>query len=66
MKNKFRTIKFSELKTGDKFECYGDTFINYNYPKICKCVKIGETEAEEIGGVRFQVNPNDEVIVEDK
>lgn len=56
-------IRFSELKIGDKFECYGDTFINYNYPKICQCIKTGNSSAEEINGVSFSVSEYDEVLI---
>jgi len=56
-----KTIKFKDLETGEQFECYGDTCINYDYPKICKCRKIDETTAEEIDGIRFLINPDQSV-----
>ncbi len=55
-------IIFRDLKIGDKFECWGDLFINYDYPKLCICVKTSSDVAEETdGGISFLVNPNDEV-----
>lgn len=54
-------IKFRDLKIGDKFEVYGDECINYDYPKICVCVKEDEWTAQEIGGVRFGIHPGTEV-----
>lgn len=59
-------VSFRDLKIGDKFEVYGDTFINYDFPKICKCVKVEENVGEEIGGVRFLVDPTDEVFEDEK
>jgi len=52
-------IKFKHLKIGEEFECYGDVNLNYNYPKICKCVKDGEDLAHEIDGINFWINKND-------
>ncbi len=60
-----REVKpFFWLKIGQEFECYGDVFINYNYPKVCKCVKVAEDRAQEIDGVIFYVEPSDFVYVE--
>ena len=59
----YTKVKFKTLKVGDKFECYGDTFINYDYPKICKCVKTDFDTAEEIDGISFYVNVADEVFI---
>ncbi len=58
-----KQIKFKDLKIGDEFECYGDTFINYNYPKICKCIKTSFDCAEEINGISFYVEQTVSVIV---
>lgn len=55
------TIKFRDLKIGESFECYGDTFINYDYPKICICRKVEEDVAEEIDGIRFLIHADSEV-----
>lgn len=52
------TMKFRDLKIGDKFEVYGDTHINYDYPKICVCIKIDEWTAEEVDGIKFGINPS--------
>lgn len=41
-------MKFIDLQYGDIFECYGDIHLNYNYPKICKCRKVGDERATEI------------------
>lgn len=62
----YEKVKFKELKIGDKFECYGDTLINYDYPKICKCIKTGLDIAEEINGVSFYVYDSSEVFIPSK
>ena len=55
-------IKFKDLEIGDEFEVYGDYFLNYKYPKICKCVKTDADAGKEIdGGMRFLVSENDMV-----
>ena len=56
-------IKFKELKIGDSFECYGDINLNYNYPKICKCIKIDNDIGQEIDGMNFGMNESDEVFI---
>lgn len=43
-------MKFKDIKIGDKFECYGDKHLNYDYPKICICIKTGENNAQELHG----------------
>ena len=58
-----KTVKFKTLKIGQEFECYGDVTINYNYPKICKCVKDSEDYAHEIDGISFYISGNDSVFV---
>lgn len=52
-----KTMKFQDMQIGDKFECYGDEYLNYHYPKICLMVKSGEEEAQEIeeGSVGMRV-----------
>ena len=62
----YEKVKFKELKIGDKFECYGDSLINYDYPKICKCIKTGLDTAEEINGVSFYVDDTSEVFTPSK
>jgi hypothetical protein len=57
------SVKFSSLEIGDIFECYGDSCINYNYPKICKCVKTSYDSAEEIDGSSFLIHGSTEVFV---
>lgn len=57
------TVKFKTLKIGQEFECYGDVTINYNYPKICRCIKDNEDSAHEIDGVNFYIGRNDSVFV---
>jgi hypothetical protein len=54
-------VKFKDLENGDMFECYGDIFINYNYSKICRCIKIDEDTAQEIDGCNFLVDHSDYV-----
>lgn len=54
-------VLFKDLKVGDKFDCYGDIHLNYDYPKWCECIKISEDTAEEINGISFLMNENDEV-----
>lgn len=58
MKN---TVKFKELEVGDKFTCYGDRHLNYNFPKICKCHKVDENTGKEFDDIRFLMNDSDEV-----
>ncbi len=53
--NDMKQIKFKDLKIGAEFECYGDTLINYNYPKICRCIKTSFDCTEEIDGISFYV-----------
>jgi len=55
--------KFKNLKIGQEFECYGDTAINYDYPKICKCVKDGEDLAREIDGISFYISGDESVFI---
>lgn len=54
-------VKFKYLKIGDKFTCWGDVDLYYNYPKICKCHKVGENTGKEVDGVNFSMSDNDEV-----
>lgn len=58
--------KFKDLKVGEKFEVYGDLFINYDNPVICICEKLDEDTAKEIGGIRFGIHPTDEVFEHEK
>ncbi len=53
--------KFEELENGASFEVYGDVHINYDYPKICTCIKDSDDTAHEIHGCSFFMNPNDVV-----
>jgi len=57
-------VKFEDLKVGDTFEVCGDEYINYRYPKICKCRKLSAWSAEEIDGVAFLMSAEDEVFVD--
>lgn len=41
-------INFELLEVGEMFTCYGDIYIGYDYPKICRCIKIDEEYAQEI------------------
>lgn len=43
-------MKFRDMKTGDRFEAWGDQIANYNFPKACIFEKIGEDTAVEILG----------------
>jgi hypothetical protein len=61
-----QTVKFKTLKVGQEFECYGDVTINYNYPKICKCIKDSDDSAHEIDGISFYISGNYSVFVENK
>jgi hypothetical protein len=58
-------VKFGSLRNGDVFSCYGDEYLNYNYPKVCDCKKIDEETAKEIGpdGINFLMNKHDEVFI---
>lgn len=60
-----KQVKFAEIPIGGEFECYGDYHLNYDYPKICKCVKESENVGQEIDGIRFSMDPSDEVSVEE-
>ena len=59
-------VEFRTLAIGDEFFCYGDTFINYDYPKWCHCVKEDNYTAVEVGGIAFGVSPSDKVFVATK
>lgn len=59
-----KKVKFKDLEIGDKFSCWGDTHLNYNYPAWCKCIKIDHHTAQEINGIRFLISESDEVIIE--
>lgn len=62
-------MKFKDLKLGQEFTVYGDQHLNYNYPKICRCKKVGDHTCEEIEGppgtnirgCRYAMNGCDEV-----
>ncbi len=58
-----KKAKFGQLKIGDIFECWGDYLINYSSPVVCRCVKLEEEVAEEIGGMRFLVSKESEVFI---
>lgn len=55
--------KFGDLKIGEEFEVYGDIHLNYDFPKICKCVKRNENTGTEIDGISFLINPTDIVYI---
>ena len=59
-------VLFGELAVGDNFECYGDTMMNYDYPKWCKCVKRSDSTADEIDGGTYAFNPADSIFVPSK
>lgn len=65
MKTTERKIRFGDLAIGATFFCYGDTYINYDYPKLCECVKLSHSVAQEVGGVRFLMNREDLVTIYD-
>lgn len=58
-------MKFKDLKIGEKFGVWGDQHINYPSPMWCICIKLDEQTGQEIGGMRFLMNPNDEIHQED-
>jgi len=55
--------KFGDLEVGDEFEVYGDVHLNYNFAKICKCIKDDENSAHEVGGINFMMDKRDTVFV---
>jgi len=57
-------MKFSELDINEPFEVYGDEHLNYDYPKICSCIKINDNTGQELGGIYFAMGENDEVTSE--
>lgn len=59
----YKVVKFGSLPLYGKFECYGDMHLNYNYPKICSCIKISEETGEEIDGITFGMNEDDKVFI---
>jgi hypothetical protein len=63
MKHK-ETVEFRDVNVLAYFECYGDIHLNYNSRKICKCIKIDESTACEIGGIVFNIRGIDTVITE--
>ena len=44
-------VKFKDLQIGDKFGCWGDECLNYNYPEWCECIKHDETTGGEVDGM---------------
>ncbi len=54
---------FKDLQIGDTFYCYGDTHLNYNYPKYCQCTKVDSKTGQEVDGIRFGMDDEDEVQV---
>ena len=56
-------VKFSELEIGQEFECYGDELCNYDYPKICNCIKTGIDNFKEYEGCNFLINPTSYVFI---
>ena len=39
---------FEDLAINERFTIYGDQHLGYNYPKICLCLKTGNTTYSEI------------------
>lgn len=58
-----KSVLFKTLEINQEFECYGDTYINYDYPKICRCIKDSNNSAHEIDGINFYINTNDSVFI---
>lgn len=59
-----KQVKFSDLKEGDLFECYGDEYLNYSYPRICRCVKHSDKlGVEQYTGVSFYMTLNSIVTI---
>lgn len=59
-----KQVKFSDLKEGDIFECYGDEFLNYSYPRICRCLKRTDSLAvEQYTDVSFYMRKDDIVTI---
>lgn len=57
--------KFKDLKVGDQFEVYGDEHINYDFPKICKCIKYDKNTGQEIDGCMFMMDERDIVYIKE-
>lgn len=57
---------FKDLAIGDEFIVYGDIHINYNFPKICKCIKHNNNTGKEIDGCFFSMYEDDIVSVDEK
>ncbi len=57
-------VPFSSLRIGQEFECYGDEYLNYDYPRLCRCVKTGDQMAQEINGIYFFMNITNEVSIQ--
>lgn len=51
-------ISFETLKIDEEFEMWGDIYLNYDYPKLCRCVKKDYDRAEEIDGISFYLDYN--------
>lgn len=58
-----KSVLFKNLIIGQIFECYGDILINYDYPKICRCIKDSEDLAHEIDGVSFCISAESSVFI---
>lgn len=55
------TALFKDLEPQAIFWVWGDIYGICDWAKWCMCVKIGEYTAQEVGGKKFHINPNDEV-----
>lgn len=67
--NNIKIVKFGTLNIGDKFGCWGDYHLNYNYPRWCECEKFGVMTGRELNGdppgtgILFCMSESDEVTI---
>lgn len=54
-------MRFSELEIGEKFECWADLVLGYEYPRICQCIKVGADKAKTFAGKEYMVNVTETV-----
>lgn len=52
---KTASVEFRALSVGQRFWIYGDSDLNYDYPKVCECIKDSHGIAHEVGGISFHI-----------
>ena len=56
-------VRFKDIQIGEEFEVYGDIYLNYNSPVLCRCLKISNNQASELLGINFYMDEEDAVYI---